>query len=281
MRNVLQFQAEQLAVPTGILGESVVGQQVRSFLRLAHVRQLNGRHALDTEQAGRAESSVTGDDAAGVIDQHRIGETEPANALGDLPNLLGRVSAGIALVRLERHYWHNLDTQLPEMLVSCKRIWPEVIFGDSISFPAASPGRSGAHIHTGTPQEVTDGWYSASARAILTAAGGPLLQDGCGIRVLLNANSMDRTAECWCRSLACGPVGTAPYGHQQVRASRVGLKPRKRSVSLATSRFLNRHQVILRGQNPSCAAPRFNQALLTLGRKLTRLLSAGRQRFNS
>ena len=60
---VADLQRQQLAVPAGLLGEPVVGEDVGPLLRLAEVRQLDHRHRGEAELAGRQHPAVAGDDA--------------------------------------------------------------------------------------------------------------------------------------------------------------------------------------------------------------------------
>jgi hypothetical protein len=41
---------------------------------------------------------VPSDDVPGIIDQHRIGESETLDAIGYLPDLLLRMGAGVVLI---------------------------------------------------------------------------------------------------------------------------------------------------------------------------------------
>jgi hypothetical protein len=44
---------------------------------------------------------MTGDDHAGIIDQHRVGEPEGADAVGDLPDLAFGMGARVAWIGLQ------------------------------------------------------------------------------------------------------------------------------------------------------------------------------------
>jgi hypothetical protein len=50
---------------------------------------------------------VPGDDLIVVADQHRIGEAEPLNAVGDLADLLPGVRAGVLRKRPQARYGHQ------------------------------------------------------------------------------------------------------------------------------------------------------------------------------
>lgn len=53
------------------------------------------------QELGRLDAAVAGDDPAVGVDQHRVGEAELANAIGDLPQLPVGMSAWVAGGRLE------------------------------------------------------------------------------------------------------------------------------------------------------------------------------------
>ena len=47
-------------------------------------------------RAGTRAAPMAGENAILAIDQHRVGEAEPGDGIGDLAHLLARVGAGIA-----------------------------------------------------------------------------------------------------------------------------------------------------------------------------------------
>jgi hypothetical protein len=51
---------------------------------------------LHPEFARRLDAAMTSQDAVFTVDQHWIGETEAANAFGDLADLLSRMDARVA-----------------------------------------------------------------------------------------------------------------------------------------------------------------------------------------
>jgi hypothetical protein len=55
---------------------------------------------------------MAGDDLALLIDEHGVAEAKPLDALGDLPNLLLGVRAGVALVRVQCFDREGLDMHI-------------------------------------------------------------------------------------------------------------------------------------------------------------------------
>ena len=58
----LQFQGKQFAVPAGILGELVVGENVGALLRLGHIVDADGRDRIDAEQHRGLEPAMARND---------------------------------------------------------------------------------------------------------------------------------------------------------------------------------------------------------------------------
>ena len=102
LRQLPELQGEQLAVPAGLLGEPVVGQDVGPLLRLAEVAELDHRHRGEAELACRQHPAVAGDDAVRAVDQHRVGEAVLADRAGDQRHLRLAVGAGVAGVGDQR-----------------------------------------------------------------------------------------------------------------------------------------------------------------------------------
>ena len=98
-----------IAVPPGIEGKLVVGDDIGPPLRRIKVGEAQRRDALHPEQLGGFHPAVPGDDLVVIADQHRIREAEPVNAVGDLPDLLLGVGAGIAQIRLQAPDSHGLN----------------------------------------------------------------------------------------------------------------------------------------------------------------------------
>jgi hypothetical protein len=105
----LQLDGKQLAVPTGIEGQLVVGDDVGSALRRIEVGQAQRRNALHSQQLGGFHSAMPGDDLAVIADQHRIGEAEPLDAVGDLPDLLLGVGPGVSRIGSQTVDRHVVD----------------------------------------------------------------------------------------------------------------------------------------------------------------------------
>ena len=96
LRQLAELQGEQLAVPAGLLGEPVVGQDVGPLLRLGEVAELDHRHRGEAELPRRQHPAVAGDDAVLAVDQHRVGEAVLADRAGDQRHLRLAVGAGVA-----------------------------------------------------------------------------------------------------------------------------------------------------------------------------------------
>jgi hypothetical protein len=77
-----------LAIPAVVQDELVVGEDVSPALRRIEVREANRRDALQAYELGCLDPAMSGDDLVIIADQHRIGEAELLNAIGNLPDLL-------------------------------------------------------------------------------------------------------------------------------------------------------------------------------------------------
>src|ERR1700722_13447774 len=66
------------------------------------MEQANGRNRLHIEQLGSLDTPMSGNDLIIVVDQYGVVEAEARNAAGNLPDLLGRVGAGIARIGSQR-----------------------------------------------------------------------------------------------------------------------------------------------------------------------------------
>src|SRR5262249_2006538 len=71
------------------------------LLRRTQVVEPDGRYLRHPEQLGGLEAAVTGDDPAVGSYQDRIDEAELPDAVGDLPQLPGRMGARVARIRFE------------------------------------------------------------------------------------------------------------------------------------------------------------------------------------
>jgi hypothetical protein len=65
---------------------------------------------------------VAGNDHAVIVDQHRIGETKALDAVGNLSDLLPRVSTRVTLVRDKPIERHKLDAVLHLLGTQCVKI---------------------------------------------------------------------------------------------------------------------------------------------------------------
>src|SRR6266852_5488277 len=95
----LQFDREHLAVPAGVQGELVVGDDIGPTLSCIEVGQAKRRNALYPEKLSSFDAAVPGDDLVIITDQDRVGETELLDAVGDLPDRLLGVGSGVFWVR--------------------------------------------------------------------------------------------------------------------------------------------------------------------------------------
>jgi hypothetical protein len=103
----LQLRAQQVLIPPGVLRDAVVGQDARAALRVREVLKHDARHTIGqaepAELLGRQtrrghHATVPGDDRAGLVDQHRVRETELEDRREDLRDLRRRVRARVAHV---------------------------------------------------------------------------------------------------------------------------------------------------------------------------------------
>ena len=109
-RELPELLGEQLIVPGGNLGQSIVGDHEGAGPGRRQVIEAQCRHLGYAEQAACEQSSVTGHNIAVAIDQDRDIKTEGLDAVGDLPDLpLGMASrvGGIGFQRVDSTV-HNL-----------------------------------------------------------------------------------------------------------------------------------------------------------------------------
>src|SRR5438445_200345 len=78
----LQFDREQLAVPAGVQGKLVVGDDIGPALSRIEVGQAKRRNALHPEMLGSFDAAVPGDDLVIITDQDWVGEAELSDAVG-------------------------------------------------------------------------------------------------------------------------------------------------------------------------------------------------------
>src|SRR5438552_8079789 len=80
----LQLEAQELSIPARLLRQFVVGQDVRTHIGFAQMRETHSRYCIDANEFVSFDATVTGHDLFLVIDQDRIAEAELLYALGDL-----------------------------------------------------------------------------------------------------------------------------------------------------------------------------------------------------
>jgi len=105
----LKLDGQQLAVPSGLFCKSVVGQHVSADFFLAEVRKSDDRKAFETEKLGGGKSPMTCDDPALIVDNQGIDHAEPQHRVGDLPNLLLGVGAGVPPRKAQPTETHHLN----------------------------------------------------------------------------------------------------------------------------------------------------------------------------
>jgi hypothetical protein len=102
VEQTLQLQRQQFLVPTGVEGELVVGQYIGPTLGRIEMRQRHRGYRLHAQQPGSCHTAMARDDLVLIADEDRAGEPEPADAVGDLPDLFLGVTPRIALIGAER-----------------------------------------------------------------------------------------------------------------------------------------------------------------------------------
>jgi hypothetical protein len=65
------------------------------------MRERQSGDRRQTQMRRRFDSPVPGDDPILIVDQHRVGKTEFPHAVSDPPDLLPRMSSGVARVRFK------------------------------------------------------------------------------------------------------------------------------------------------------------------------------------
>ena len=112
----LQLYRHQLLIPTGQLGQAVVGDDVGPDLCFAEVAQPDCRNLFEPEQLRRLQTSVARDDLPVFINQDGVRPAECLDGRGDLPDLLFRVRTGISRIRLEGRDPEMLNLEIPNAL---------------------------------------------------------------------------------------------------------------------------------------------------------------------
>jgi hypothetical protein len=111
-REMLELDRQDLAIPPGIEGELVVGDDIGPLLGIAEMLDPDGRHHLETQRACRLDAAMAGDDHVRLVDEDRIGKAELANRGRDLMDLFPRVNPRIARIRLQQVDRALLDAEL-------------------------------------------------------------------------------------------------------------------------------------------------------------------------
>ncbi len=111
IRERTQLDGERATIPAGVEGELIVGQRIGPALRRIEARKAKRRHAFQAQKLSGLQAAMPGDDFVVIVDEDRIGEAEPGDAVGDLPDLLFGMRAGIAGKRPQARDRHRLDGQ--------------------------------------------------------------------------------------------------------------------------------------------------------------------------
>ena len=110
----LQFKSEQLAIPTGVLGEPVVSENIGALLRRGHILNADRGYAIDLEEPRRLQPAMARDNAAISVNQDRIRPAKESDRIRDLAELLLRMCARVAGVRLQGGNRQGLYLQITE-----------------------------------------------------------------------------------------------------------------------------------------------------------------------
>ena len=92
----LQLDRQNLPVPAGVERQLVVSDDVSAPLSVREMRQFDCRHGLPAQRAGGLHPAMAGNDLAVLGDQHRVGESKPADRRRYLLELLLRMGPRIA-----------------------------------------------------------------------------------------------------------------------------------------------------------------------------------------
>ena len=111
-REMLQFDPKDLAIPAGLLGELVVGEDVGALLSIAEMLKTQARYGSQTELLRGFHAAVASDDGPGPVDEDRIVKSESLDARRDLGNLLGTMSSRVAAVGFEGSNGNVLDSEI-------------------------------------------------------------------------------------------------------------------------------------------------------------------------
>ena len=112
----LQLYRQQFLVPTGQLGQAVIGDDVCLDLCFGEAAQPDCRDLFEPEQPRRCQAPVARDDLPVLIDQDGVRPAECLDGRSDLPDLLVRVGTGISRIRLEGRDPEMLNLEIPNAL---------------------------------------------------------------------------------------------------------------------------------------------------------------------
>src|SRR5882757_2503305 len=111
----LDFAAKGSALARPFTGSTAMA--LPALLVISEVRQADSRHCLHIQQLCCLNAPMSGNDLVVVIDQNGVVKAEPLDAVRDLPDLLGRVSAGVTWIGTQRvgrpvfevHFWFSVE----------------------------------------------------------------------------------------------------------------------------------------------------------------------------
>ncbi len=92
---LLQFEREELPVPSGVFCKFVVGNDIGADLGRRQMIDAHSRDIAKADELRGFDPAMACDDAAGAVDQDRIEEPEFHDAGGDLFDLLCAVGSGV------------------------------------------------------------------------------------------------------------------------------------------------------------------------------------------
>ena len=112
----LQLYRQQFLVPTGQLGQAVIGDDVCLNLCFGEVAQPDCRDLFEPKQLRRFQTPVARDDLSVFIDQDGVRPAECLDGRSNLSDLLFRVRTGISRIRLEGRDTEMLNLEIPNAL---------------------------------------------------------------------------------------------------------------------------------------------------------------------
>ena len=112
----LELYRQQFFIPTGQLGQAVVGDDVCLDLCFGEVAQPDCRDLFEPEQLRRCQTPVARDDLPVLIDQDRVSPAECLDGRSDMPDLLVRVGTGISRIRPEGRDSEMFNLEIPNAL---------------------------------------------------------------------------------------------------------------------------------------------------------------------